>query len=94
MSKKLYNPKRKIKKEKLSFIDKIEITVITIAIAAIIGWSAILAVGIFTADTAKKDVVEDVAVDTAGTTEIEIPKAQPKQQENVKTENSENPDKA
>lgn len=94
MSKKLYNPKRKIKKEKLSFIDRIEIAGITIAAIILIGWSAISAVGTFTADTAEKDAVADVTVDTAGTTEIEIPKAQPKQQENVKTEKPEKPDKA
>lgn len=39
MSKKLYRPKRKKSKEKLSFMDKLEIGSIVIAAAALIGWS-------------------------------------------------------
>lgn len=39
MSKKLYRPKRKKSKEKLSFMDKLEMGSIVIAAAALIGWS-------------------------------------------------------
>lgn len=39
MGNKLYKPKRKKSKEKLSLLDKIEIGGITIAAAALIGWS-------------------------------------------------------
>lgn len=39
MSNKLYRPKRKKSKEKLSFVDKLEMGGIAIAAAALIGWS-------------------------------------------------------
>lgn len=39
MSKKLYRPKRKKSKERLSFVDKLEMGGIAIAAAALIGWS-------------------------------------------------------
>ena len=50
MSKKLYRPKRKKSKEKLSFMDKLEMGSIVIATAALIGWSGWSAVDALTPD--------------------------------------------
>lgn len=50
MSKKLYRPKRKKSKEKLSFMDKLEMGSIAIATAALIGWSGWSAVDALTPD--------------------------------------------
>lgn len=50
MSKKLYRPKRKKSKEKLSFMDKLEMGSIAIAAAALIGWSGWSAVDALTPD--------------------------------------------
>lgn len=50
MSNKLYRPKRKRRKEKLSFIDKIEIGGITVAAIVLIGWSSWSVVDSFTPD--------------------------------------------
>ena len=50
MSNKLYRPRRKRRKEKLSLIDKIEIGGITIAAVVLIGWSSWSIVDSFTPD--------------------------------------------
>lgn len=50
MSKKLYRPKRKKSKEKLSFMDKLEMGSIVIAAAALIGWSGWSAMDALTPD--------------------------------------------
>ena len=50
MSKKLYRPKRKKSKEKLSIMDKLEMGSIAIAAAALIGWSGWSAVDALTPD--------------------------------------------
>lgn len=50
MSKKLYRPKRKKSKEKLSFMDKLEMGSIAIATAALIGWSGWSVVDALTPD--------------------------------------------
>lgn len=50
MSKKLYRPKMKKSKEKLSFMDKLEMGSIAIAAAALIGWSGWSAVDALTPD--------------------------------------------
>lgn len=50
MSNKLYRPKRKKSKEKLSFMDKLEMGSIAIATAALIGWSGWSAVDALTPD--------------------------------------------
>lgn len=50
MSNKLYRPRRKRRKEKLSLIDKIEIGGITIAAVVLIGWSSWSIVDSFTSD--------------------------------------------
>lgn len=52
MSNKLYRPRRKRRKEKLSLIDKIEIGGITIAAVVLIGWSSWSIVDSFTPDPA------------------------------------------
>ena len=50
MSNKLYRPRRKRRKEKLSLIDKIEIGGLTIAAVVLIGWSSWSIVDSFTPD--------------------------------------------